>query len=439
MRSFLFFIDSKLPYERVAIGKFDGMHKAHLKLLEELEVSKDSKDIYQNKSLDSKNLTKNKNLDSKDCIQNENIDSKISSQNKSLDSKKCNQNDNLDSKVFTQNDNIKSSQNKNLDFKDSKNFIESNMRSQAKIVDFARINKACALSIASVKPPFVTPPNERQKYAKVPFYRLKFELIKGWDSLKFLRLLFEIMPNLQEIIVGYDFCFGANRASNVLDLRDMLDSINRNYVKVKVIESITYNGTPIHTSIIKELLKYGDMDSANAMLGRFYSIKGRVIRGQGIGKKSLYATLNIKNSLNIIPKFGVYASFIKIYDENSKNANFLQNRFYKAVTFIGRRLSTDKLFSIETHIIESIESSKNNNFNTQKVMQNCLESSLDSKIPQDYLESILQNLTHIRIFFVKMLRNNKKFSDLNTLKKQISKDIESAKDVLDSTNFTFCK
>ncbi|MWV62796.1 bifunctional riboflavin kinase/FAD synthetase [Helicobacter saguini] len=394
MKSFFFYLDSKLPFTSVAIGKFDGMHKAHLRLLEQLNESEDSKDLKQNENKDSTQI-ENTKKDSK-FIESKSQNFKDSTQNKKIDS------------------------------------------------------KACALSIASIKTPFVTPPNERQKYANVPFFRLKFELIKSWDSLKFLKLLFEIMPNLQEIIVGYDFCFGANRASNVLDLRDMLDSINRNYVKVKVIESITYNGTPIHTSIIKELLKYGDMDSANAMLGRFFSIKGRIIKGQGLGKKSLYPTINIKNSLNIIPKFGVYASFVEfcddIFDEkSSKNTNFMQKRFYKAVTFIGNRLSTDKHFSIETHIIESAKSSKNHNFiesKDSKTLQDCIESNVtfNEKNSINYnLESALKTTTHIRIFFVQMLRNNKKFSDLNALKTQISKDIESAKLILQNANQNLCK
>lgn len=419
MRSFFYYLDSKLPFTSVAIGKFDGMHKAHLRLLEQLNESEDSKNLKQNDILESQKY-------SKDLSQNDNKDS---TQIKNLNTKK-------DSKII---------ESKKQNFENS---------TQNKKID----SKACALSIASIKTPFVTPPNERQKYAKVPFFRLKFELIKSWDSLKFLKLLFEIMPNLQEIIVGYDFCFGANRASNVLDLRDMLDSINRNYVKVKIIESITYNGTPIHTSIIKELLKYGDMDSANAMLGRFFSIKGRIIKGQGLGKKSLYPTINIKNSLNIIPKFGVYASFVELCDDifdkkSSKNTNFMQKRFYKAVTFIGNRLSTDKHFSIETHIIESAKSSKNHNFiesKDSKTLQDCIESNVifDRKNSINYnlesslkfnLESALKTTTHIRIFFVQMLRNNKKFSDLNALKTQISKDIESSKIILQNANQNLCR
>lgn len=308
MKSFLYYADSKLPYECVAIGKFDGMHIAHLRLLAALG------------------------------------------------------------------------------------------------------SNACALSIASVKPPFITPPQERQKYSSVPFFRIKFELIKSWDGVKFLELLFEIMPNLREIVVGYDFCFGKNRASNVLELRDLLDSINRNYVKVKVIERVTYNGTPIHTSIIKELLKYGDMASANAMLGRLYSIKGRIIKGQGLGSAKLYATINMKNVLNVLPKFGVYASFIMLENENSA-----VSAAFKAVSFIGNRVSTDNKFCIETHIIDE---------NFAEFLQTS-PYKLDSK-----------TYSHVRVFFVEMLRNNKKFSDLAKLKAQIQNDIESSEKILSKSKMT---
>ncbi len=285
MKSFLSFVNSKLPYESIAIGKFDSMHKAHIKLL--------------------------------------------------------------------------------------------------RLVD----KNGCALSIASVKPPFVTPPKERLQYANIPFYRLRFESIKNWDSIEFLKLLFVVLPNLKKIVVGYDFFFGKNRMNSVVDMKLLLKDIGREYVVIDILESQRHNGTPIHTSIIKELIKYGDMQSVNAMLGRFYSISGLIIKGQGIGKKSIYPTINIKNTLYITPKYGVYATFA-VYD----------NSIYKSVSFVGNRLSTDNKFCIETYIID-----------------------MDLKIT---------NGNKLKILFVEYLRNNKKFDDISKLKKQIENDILHSKILL---------
>lgn len=289
MKSFLSFANSKLPYTAIAIGKFDGMHKAHLKLLGLLG------------------------------------------------------------------------------------------------------NNGCALSIASIKPPFVTPPSQREKYTTMPFYRLRFESIKSWDSLEFLKLLFFIVPHLNKIIVGYDFCFGKNRMNSVSDMQILLESMGKHNVEILELESQKHNGTPIHTSIIKELIKYGDIVSANAMLCRFYSIKGRVINGQGLGRKALYPTINIKNILYLTPKHGVYATF-----------TLYNNHIYKSVSFIGNRLSTDNRFCIETHIID--------NFPLQVHKNEMIE-----------------------IFFVERLRNNQKFTNLALLKQQITQDIVHANAILEAS------
>ncbi len=285
MKSFLSFVNSKLPYTGIAIGKFDGMHKAHIKLL---------------------------------------------------------------------------------------NLIADN---------------GCALNITSHKLPFVTPPRERERYVNLPFYSLRFENIKDWDSIDFLKLLFLVLPNLKKIAVGYDFCFGKDKMSNTKDMIMLLKNINKEYVKLDVLDSQKYNGKPIHTSIIKELIKCGDMKNVNAMLGRFYSISGKTIKGQGIGKSNVYPTINIQNTLYVTPKHGVYATFA-IYN----------NKVYEAISFVGNRLSTDNKFCIETHII-------------------------DLKLASGYGDNF-------KILFIEFLRDNMRFDELLKLKEQINKDIEYAKIIL---------
>lgn len=285
MKSFLSFVNSKLPYESVAIGKFDGMHKAHQHIFGLLG------------------------------------------------------------------------------------------------------DNGCALSIATTKPPFITPPQEREHYASVPFFRLRFERIKVWDSEQFLELLCLVLPNLKRIIVGYDFCFGRGRMHTASDLQLLLNRIGKSHVHIDIVMPQKYNTMPIHTSIIKELLLYGDIGNANAMLGRFYQIKGRVVRGQGIGTTLLYPTINIQTRLYFIPKYGVYASFVLHGDT-----------CYESVSFIGNRLSTDKQFCIETHI-------------------------LNTSLHVNHGESI-------RIFFVQYLRDNRRFPSLDMLKTQIQSDIASAQEIL---------
>ncbi len=242
-----------------------------------------------------------------------------------------------------------------------------------------------ALSIAQVKPPFITPPQEREKYTQVPCYRLRFDVIKSYSPLQFLELLFHVLPNLQRIIVGYDFCFGENRISSTSDIKPLLTSMGKSQVEVIILESQKCNDMPIHTSIIKELIKYGDITNANTLLCRFYTIKGLVITGQGIGREKLYPTINVATTLYLLPKYGVYAGLC-----------FFNKKTYKTVIFVGNRLSTDKQFCIECHVIE--------NATIQIAKREIIEIS-----------------------FVERIRNNQKFEKLEDLKAQITQDINKAK------------
>ena len=298
MKSFLSFVNFKLPYERVAIGKFDGMHKAHKYLLR---------------------------------------------------------------------------------------FVEKN---------------GCALSIISVKPPFITPPKERTKYTNIPFFSIRFDNIKSLDSIQFLQLLFMIMPHLKCIVVGYDFHFGKNRMNCANDLYGLLKSMGKDEVEVRIIAPQNYLNIPLHTSVIKDILRQGKIQMANSMLGRFYHIKGRIIKGQGIGSKKLYPTINMRNTLYFVPKYGVYATFA-----------YYNDMFYNAVSFVGNRFSTDEKFCIETHVIDEYS-------------DKCINTKHNDII---------------QIFFVAYLRDNKKFDNLSNLKTQIESDISKAKEKLISNDRIYCK
>ncbi|WP_234194175.1 bifunctional riboflavin kinase/FAD synthetase [Campylobacter novaezeelandiae] len=216
---------------------------------------------------------------------------------------------------------------------------------------------------------------------KKEIVELDFKDIKTLDGKEFLQFLKKEFRNLKLIIVGYDFSFGKNRAYKANDI-EMLSGI-----KTIIVDEFSINGVGVHTSLIKEYLKQGDIKKANSFLGRNYSIKGKLIKGQGLGSKELFATLNLECKNYFLPKDGVYATFIKF-----------KNQSYKSVSFIGIR-SSDNNFSIESHILEE--------FDNELKLHEILE-----------------------LEFVDYIRENQKFEDLNKLKNQISKDIQKAKEIL---------
>lgn len=231
----------------------------------------------------------------------------------------------------------------------------------------------------------------KELYCDKEMIFVEFSDIKEWNGAYFVKKLKEKFRALEKLVVGYDFCFGKNRAWSAVDLVDLFGG------EVVIVPEFCIKGQGVHSSVIKQAIKQGDMQSVGAMLGRYYHIQGGVVSGQNLGAKQLYATINIQSSGYVLPKNGVYASFTK-----------LQNRIYKSVCFIGQRLSTDGAFSIETHIID-----------------------------KDFVAKDRVSAGSISVCFVKKIRDNRTFSDLGELKSRIAKDILQAHYILDSVSLAF--
>ncbi len=223
----------------------------------------------------------------------------------------------------------------------------------------------------------LTPGKSRCEYMDRGCIIISLDEIKDKSPKKFVEFLTKTFPNLKKIIVGYDFRFGSGREGSTKDLREMFDG------DVVVVDEVKEGAVSIHSKTIKALLKEGDIKKADELLGRHYKIEGEVIKGQGLGKKELYPTINIDPKEYILPKDGVYATFVTV---NGKK--------YRSVTFIGKRESVDGNFSVETHIIDSFD---------------------------DFVGD------SVKIEFVKFLRENRKFATLSELREAIGKDIDDAK------------
>lgn len=226
----------------------------------------------------------------------------------------------------------------------------------------------------------LTPGTKRSLYAGYPCMFYHFLKVKHLSGAEFVELLKKEFPNIKKFLVGYDFCFGHNRSCCAHDLKTLFEG------EVEIVEAFSYQGVAIHSSVIRRYLQEGRLDEANHFLGREYSMSGEVIDGQGLGRKELVPTLNLRVLEYVIPKEGVYATRTK-----------LGHVFYDSVTFIGKRTSTDGEFAIETHVLDTHLSDKEE---------------------------------RVELFFVDFLRENKHFEELALLKEQIQKDILKAKERL---------
>ena len=222
---------------------------------------------------------------------------------------------------------------------------------------------------------------KRESFIYLPIFYKNINDIKNLSPEEFIKLLKNEFVNLKKIVVGYDFKFGKNRSADAIFLKNIFDG------EVVIVNEKKINNISVHSEKIREFLKKANIKMANLLLDRVYEIKGNLIKGQGLGKKELFSTINLDTSNYFLPKNGVYATFTN-----------LNNKDFKSVTFIGNRLSTDDKFSVETHIIEPFS-----------------EDKINGKIT---------------IKFKDFIRDNKKFENLNELKFQISKDILKAQDIL---------
>ncbi len=230
----------------------------------------------------------------------------------------------------------------------------------------------------------LTPGEKRCEYVDKPCFFYPLEKIRHLDALGFLTLLKRDFPHLKKIVVGYDFAFGKGRKYRAQDLKKYFDG------DVEIVEEVKIDGISVHSRLIKELIKKGEIEKANRFLGRIYSIEGKVVKGQGIGKKELVPTINMEVKGYLLPKEGVYVTLTK-----------LDHQLYPSITFLGKRVSTDGKFSIETHIIDA-------------------EPKRSEKAT---------------IFFLRRLRENRKFTNLQQLKDAIMDDIQKAKEILEKEGY----
>lgn len=150
--------------------------------------------------------------------------------------------------------------------------------------------------------------------------------------------------NPSNIVVGYDHCFGKDRLGSIDLLNQYADELN---YKVHSFGEMKINGKNVKSSIVRELIKDGDLMAANQFLGRRFSVIGKVVSGEGLGKKLSFPTANIEldNSAQLLPRDGVYHTAILIGGDRVE---------YNSVCNIGFRPTLreeNKVKTVEVHIL----------------------------------------------------------------------------------------
>jgi riboflavin kinase / FMN adenylyltransferase len=192
--------------------------------------------------------------------------------------------------------------------------------------------------------------------------------------------------NATYVLVGKNFRFGHKRKGSVSLLKKYGKIYNYKVLDLKLSKQ---NKIKISSTRIRSAIEQGNLELATKLLGRNWSIKEKVVPGRKVGRSLGFRTANIEIKNNINPKTGVYA--VRALVNNKKYAGVAN--FGVAPTF-----SRNKMV---------------------------LEINLFKKIPPFYGKTV-------EVFFIKRIRDEKKFKNRILLISQIKKDIIKAKQILNA-------
>jgi riboflavin kinase/FMN adenylyltransferase len=128
--------------------------------------------------------------------------------------------------------------------------------------------------------------------------------LSGLSPQEFIDRLSKVM-DIRRWVIGYDFAFGRGRTGNA-------DWLRSHGYEVEVAPPFVLGGHDLHSSEVRRLVTVGEIDQANRMLGREYSMSGPVEAGDRMGRRLGFPTANIAVEPNkLVPALGAYAGRAK--------------------------------------------------------------------------------------------------------------------------------
>ncbi len=192
---------------------------------------------------------------------------------------------------------------------------------------------------------------------------------------------------IREVHVGSNFRFGHRRSGDFQRLRELAAECG---IRVEAIEQVRVRQRRISSTVIRECLRHGRVKEASSMLGRPYEIRGTVVKGVGRGLRLGFPTANLQVFNELIPAVGVYVTEVR-----------LDGDLMGSATNIGFRPTltpgTDRQPVVESHILD-------------------FSGNLYGR--------------PLGLCFLKRLRAEEKFEDVEELQHQVQRDIQNARGYL---------
>jgi riboflavin kinase / FMN adenylyltransferase len=165
--------------------------------------------------------------------------------------------------------------------------------------------------------------------------------LRDMPASDFVNLILKDKLDASFVACGPGFSFGKGGLGKSEDLVKFCNQVG---IEAEVIGSVHYEGKPVSSTRIRNLLLEGNVEDASKMLGRNYKISGQVVHGHGIGKVLGFPTANITvpDKMKLVPGDGVYACI----------ARFDGKRVVSAVSIGNRPTFDDTQRSIEAHLLD---------------------------------------------------------------------------------------
>jgi riboflavin kinase/FMN adenylyltransferase len=185
------------------------------------------------------------------------------------------------------------------------------------------------------------------------------------------------------LLAGDDFRFGARRAGDLVMLKQIAPRFG---LELSAMASVMQDGERVSSTAVRRALAAGELARAERLLGRAYSISGRVVRGDGLGRKLGFPTANVQMKHNRPPLSGIFA--VRLHGAAAGPV--------RGVASLGVRPTVKQQGApvLEVHALD-------------------FEGDLYRR--------------HVRVEFLSKFRDEEKYADLATLTRRIALDVENAR------------
>ena len=201
---------------------------------------------------------------------------------------------------------------------------------------------------------------------------------------EFVRGILVGAVGMKRLIIGYDYAFGRNREGDVELLRRLGGELG---FDVEVLEQVGDGKTGFSSSMVRERIAQGDMAAVAALLGRYYSVRGKVVHGRHLGRKIGFPTANLETEEELLPRPGVYAVRVE-----------WNLREYDGACNIGDNPTVQGTgTTVEVHLLD--------------------------------FDGDLYGCT-LKVHFIERVREERKFPDLFALMRAIRSDVDNCREIL---------